>query len=55
MDLSTVKKNLVNNLYESVEDCLRDILLIWQNCKIYNKDNQVNINSFSTIKNLLIN
>ncbi len=37
MDLSTVKRNLNNNGYETVEDCLRDIDLIWQNCKTYNK------------------
>jgi hypothetical protein len=41
MDLSTVKKNLANNLYESVEDALRDIDLIWTNCRTYNKDNAV--------------
>lgn len=41
MDLGTVKKNLTNNLYETVEDCLKDIDLIWANCKTYNKDNQV--------------
>ncbi len=36
MDLGTVKKNLNNNQYETVEDCLADIQLIWDNCKIYN-------------------
>ncbi len=41
MDLGTVKKNLNNNLYETVEDCLKDIDLIWTNCKTYNKDNSV--------------
>jgi hypothetical protein len=41
MDLSTVRKNLNNNFYEAVEDCLRDIELIWQNCKTYNKENVV--------------
>lgn len=45
MDLGTVKKNLNNNLYETVEDCLKDIDLIWTNCKTYNKDN--------TVKNIL--
>ena len=37
MDLNTAKKNLNNNVYETVEDCLRDIDQIWQNCKMYNK------------------
>lgn len=41
MDLGTVKKNLNNNIYETVEDCLRDIDLIWQNCRTYNKENSV--------------
>lgn len=41
MDLGTVKKNLNNNSYETVEDCLMDIDLVWTNCKTYNKDNQV--------------
>jgi hypothetical protein len=41
MDLGTVKKNLNNNVYETVEDFLRDIDLIWTNCKTYNKDNPV--------------
>lgn len=41
MDLGTVKKNLTNNSYETVEDCLKDIDLIWTNCKTYNKDNTV--------------
>ncbi len=44
MDLGTVKKNLNNNVYETVEDFLRDIDLIWTNCKTYNKDNPVKDN-----------
>jgi len=36
MDLGTVKKNLSNNMYETVESCLADIQLIWDNCKLYN-------------------
>jgi len=43
MDLGTVKKHLNNNAYETVEDCLRDIDLIWQNCRTYNKDNAVQL------------
>ena len=36
MDLSTVKTNLKNNVYHSVEECLDDVQLIWDNCKLYN-------------------
>ena len=38
MDLSTVKKNLKIGLYSHVENCLDDIQLIWDNCKLYNVD-----------------
>ena len=41
MDLGTVKKNLNNSVYETVEDCLMDIDMIWNNCKTYNKDSPV--------------
>jgi len=36
MDLGTVKKNLKANKYKFVEDCLTDIFMVWDNCKIYN-------------------
>ncbi len=49
MDLGTVKKNLNNNLYETVEDFLKDIDLIWTNCKTYNKDNPVKNILFSVL------
>ncbi len=38
MDLGTVKKNLKNNKYHYVEECLNDIQLIWDNCKLYNSE-----------------
>ena len=38
MDLGTVKKNLRNNKYKYVEECLNDIQLIWDNCKLYNSE-----------------
>lgn len=41
MDLNTVKKNLANNSYETVESCLADIELIWDNCKAYNNSDTV--------------
>lgn len=36
MDLSTVRDNLKNEDYASVEECLDDLQLIWDNCKLYN-------------------
>ena len=38
MDLKTVKDNLADDQFDSVEECLADIQLIWDNCKIYNKE-----------------
>jgi len=39
MDLSTLKEKI--NTYAMVEDFLTDLLLIWDNCKLYNKLNTV--------------
>ena len=36
MDLGTVRNNLSNNSYQTVEECLGDIQLVWDNCKTYN-------------------
>lgn len=41
MDLGTVKKLLNNNAYETVESCLSDIQMIWDNCKTYNTPENV--------------
>ena len=41
MDLGTVKKLLNNNAYETVESCLTDIQMIWDNCKTYNTPDNV--------------
>ena len=38
MDLKKVKENLADDQYESVEECLADIQLIWDNCKLYNTE-----------------
>ena len=38
MDLKKVQENLADDQYESVEECLADIQLIWDNCKLYNRD-----------------
>jgi hypothetical protein len=36
MDLGTVKKNLFNGDYKTMQDFMSDINLIWQNCRTYN-------------------
>ena len=36
MDLTTVRTNVENDKYSTVEACLDDIQLIWDNCKLYN-------------------
>ena len=36
MDLSTVKKNLKNAVYSTTDQALADLMLIWENCKLYN-------------------
>ena len=36
MDLGTVKKNLFNGDYKTMQDFMNDINLIWQNCRTYN-------------------
>lgn len=36
MDLSTVSRNLQNSSYLTKEECLDDLQLIWDNCKLYN-------------------
>lgn len=41
MDLGTVKKNLLSNYYQTVEGCLSDIQLIWDNCRLYNQQDNV--------------
>jgi hypothetical protein len=55
MDLGTVRKTLNNGMYETVEDCLRDIYLVWDNCKTFNKENQVIYTSLSFILSWRIN
>lgn len=38
MDLGTVSKKLENREYSTVRDCLDDLQLIWDNCKLYNAE-----------------
>jgi hypothetical protein len=38
MDLGTVKKNMEEGKYETVEEVARDIRQVWTNCMAYNQD-----------------
>ena len=41
MDLSTVKQNMKLGEYQSMQDFLLDLQLIWDNCKLYNPEESV--------------
>jgi len=41
IDLNAVRRNLTKNLYESLEEILDDIQLVWNNCKLYNEQGSV--------------
>lgn len=43
MDLSTINHNLNYRFYNTVEQMLIDIQLIWKNCKIYNPETHVHL------------
>jgi hypothetical protein len=47
MDLSTVMKKLREYAYFFVEDCLRDLELVWQNCLMYNRPSDVIMYAYS--------
>lgn len=36
MDLGTLRKNIESNKYSSLSEAVRDMKLIWDNCKLYN-------------------
>eukprot|EP00825_Cyclidium_porcatum_P047959 TRINITY_DN7905_c0_g1_i2.p1 TRINITY_DN7905_c0_g1~~TRINITY_DN7905_c0_g1_i2.p1 ORF type:complete len:254 (+),score=72.23 TRINITY_DN7905_c0_g1_i2:93-854(+) len=38
MDLGTTKKKLSSNKYNTLEQCLDDVQMIWDNCKLYNAE-----------------
>lgn len=39
MDFTTVKRNLAKNEYSTVEACLHDMRLVWDNCTSFNEPN----------------
>lgn len=43
IDLSTINKKLREERYQTVEEVLDDIQLIWDNCKLYNQQGCVRI------------
>jgi hypothetical protein len=36
MDFNTLKTNLLDGKFQTYEDFLSDLQLIWDNCKLYN-------------------
>lgn len=38
MDLGFVKKKLCEEKYDSINEAVEDVRLIWKNCKLYNAD-----------------
>jgi hypothetical protein len=43
MDMSTIKKKLNNSKYNTLQEVIDDIQLIWDNCRLYNIEGSVNI------------
>ncbi len=37
IDLGTIKKNIEDDKYETVEDIAKDVRQVWSNCKIYDR------------------
>ena len=37
-DLGMIKEKLELSRYETIDDCVADIRLVWSNCMIYNRD-----------------
>ncbi len=38
MDLGTIKKNIEDGKYETVEDVAMDVRQVWSNCKVYHSN-----------------
>ncbi|OMJ80250.1 hypothetical protein SteCoe_19507 [Stentor coeruleus] len=41
MDICTIRTKIKNSKYETIEDTLKDIQLIWDNCRTFNKEESV--------------
>lgn len=37
MDLNTIRRNLNRNVYNDIDSFVLEVLLIWNNCKLYNE------------------
>lgn len=53
MDLGTIKKRLENCWYNSVQECIDDFDLMFNNCYTYNKDGEDVVLMARTLHNLL--
>ena len=54
MDLSAIRKNFEKERFETVQECLNDIELIFQNSFLYNMGNEV-IDLFDNLVDYSIN
>jgi bromodomain-containing factor 1 len=43
MDISTIRTKIKNRKYETIEDTIKDIQLIWNNCRTFNEKDSVKI------------
>lgn len=41
MDLGTIRDKLAKGDYKTAHDCAADIRLVWENCKIYNREGSI--------------
>ncbi|OMJ79332.1 hypothetical protein SteCoe_20674 [Stentor coeruleus] len=41
MDINTIRNKIQNHKYEAIEDSLKDIQLIWDNCRTFNQEKSV--------------
>ena len=53
MDMGTIKKKLENNVYHSGQECIDDFRLMFKNCFIYNKPNDVSCPHMYTVTSIL--
>jgi len=54
MDFGTIKKKLNNNAYKKGEDFIKDLDLVFENCRIYNKPDSDVINSCNVVQSVYL-
>ena len=54
MDLSTISSRLNQNFYQHFDDFLSDIILIWNNCRIYNLPDSAIVQQVEIMENNML-